>query len=100
MFTSAGILLFLTGASLTFAVERQLEEVDLQLVGWIMMAGGVTALVFAITRFAGLVSEARTAHAMQQIEQGDASAVHHLDPMASYGRLRLARGRSDRGWAT
>lgn len=50
MFTLLGILLLTGGAIATFAVERDVEGVDLQLVGWILMAGGGAALVAAVIR--------------------------------------------------
>lgn len=50
MLTVLGILLLTGGAILTFAVEREAEGVDLQLVGWILMAGGGASLVAAILR--------------------------------------------------
>ena len=45
MLTVLGILLLTGGAILTFAVEREAEGVDLQLVGWILMAGGGASLI-------------------------------------------------------
>lgn len=56
MFTLLGIVLLVTGASLTFAVDRQDEGVDVQLVGWILMAGGALALLIATIRAAGLMA--------------------------------------------
>ena len=50
MLTVLGILLLTGGAILTFAVEREAEGVDLQLVGWILMAGGGASLIAAILR--------------------------------------------------
>lgn len=54
MLTLLGILLLTGGAILTFAVEREVEGVDLQLVGWILMAGGGAALIAAILRGAAM----------------------------------------------
>ena len=59
MLTGSGILLLVAGAILTFAVEQQLERVDVQLVGWILRAGGGTALIAAMLRAAALESAAR-----------------------------------------
>ena len=59
MLTGSGVLLLVAGAILTFAVERQLERVDVQLVGWILRAGGGTALIAAMLRAAAPESAAR-----------------------------------------
>lgn len=61
MLIVSGILLLVAGASLTFAVDRQFEGVDVQLVGWILMAGGGMALIADIWRGAALASAARAA---------------------------------------
>lgn len=50
MLTPFGILLLVAGAALTFAVTGDVDGVDLQLVGWILMAGGASALMLAIVR--------------------------------------------------
>lgn len=59
MLTVSGILLLMGGAILTFAVDRRFEGVDVQLVGWISMAGGGMALIAAMLRGAALDSSAR-----------------------------------------
>ena len=59
MLTGSGVLLLVAGAILAFAVERQRERVDVQLVGWILMAGGGTALIAAMLRAAARESAAR-----------------------------------------
>lgn len=59
MLTAVGILLLVAGAILTFAVDRQAEGVDVQLVGWIVMAGGGLALLAAIVRGAAIGSAGR-----------------------------------------
>ena len=45
MFVVLGILLLVSGASLTFAIDRAAEGFDLILAGWILMAGGGISLV-------------------------------------------------------
>ncbi|MFP5488564.1 MAG: DUF6458 family protein [Acidimicrobiia bacterium] len=70
MLTAVGILLLVAGAILTFAVERQAEGVDLQLVGWIVMGGGGLALIAAMVRAAAIESASRTeAHVEVHEEQ-------------------------------
>lgn len=106
MFTLVGILLLVIGASLTFAVERQVEGVDLEVVGWIMMAGGVTALVFGIARFAGRMNGARaetgTQHDPPYDQPYDPDAAHVTrDPHPrDQHQPRLDRQSDDREWTT
>jgi hypothetical protein len=45
MFTAFGIVLLIGGAVLTFAVDREAEGVDLDTIGWILMAGGAASLL-------------------------------------------------------
>ena len=59
MLTLFGIVLLVAGAILTFAIERQVDGVDLQLVGWILMAGGGASLIAAMVRAAGLSAASR-----------------------------------------
>lgn len=56
MFTLFGIVLLVAGAILTFAVERQVDGVDVQLVGWILMGGGALSVIVAMVRGAGLMT--------------------------------------------
>ncbi|MBO9578499.1 MAG: hypothetical protein J7480_06995 [Microbacteriaceae bacterium] len=48
MSLGAGIGLFVIGAILAFAVNVQLDWVDLSVVGYILMAAGVVGIVFGI----------------------------------------------------
>jgi hypothetical protein len=47
MFAVLGILLIVAGAVITFAVDRQAEGVDLEALGWILMAGGALSLLIS-----------------------------------------------------
>jgi vacuolar-type H+-ATPase subunit I/STV1 len=50
MFAGLGLLLLIAGAIVTFAVERESDNVDLQALGWILMiAGAVSMLIGLIT---------------------------------------------------
>ena len=60
MFAAVGIILLVAGAILAFAIEREAEGVDLQLVGWIMIAGGGLALVVGLIQGAGFMSLNKT----------------------------------------
>jgi hypothetical protein len=42
----ASIFLIVVGAILTFALDVTVGGVDIDLVGWILMAGGVLGLIF------------------------------------------------------
>ena len=59
MFTVLGILLLVAGAILTFAVDRQAEGVDLEAIGWILMAGGALSLLVAMLQGARLMTAGR-----------------------------------------
>ena len=48
MFTAFGIILLVTGAAVTFALERQIEGVDVATIGWILMAGGASSLLIGM----------------------------------------------------
>lgn len=58
MYVGLGILLLVVGAVLAFATSFGVNGVDLSLVGWILMAGGLIAIVLslALTRRRGLTS--------------------------------------------
>lgn len=42
----ASIFLIVVGAILTFALDVRVGGVDIDMVGWILMAGGVIGLIF------------------------------------------------------
>jgi hypothetical protein len=48
MFAALGVILLVAGAILTFAVDRQAEGVDLDAIGWILMAGGAGSLLISL----------------------------------------------------
>ena len=45
MLVAFGIILVIAGAIVTFAVDAQLENVDLAAIGWILMAGGAASII-------------------------------------------------------
>ncbi len=47
MTIAGGILLIVVGAILTFATNLHVQGVDLDVVGWILMAAGAAGLVLA-----------------------------------------------------
>ncbi len=42
-----GIILLFVGAIITFAIDRAVEGVDLDMIGWIVMGGGALCLIVA-----------------------------------------------------
>ena len=51
-----GIILIVAGAIVTFAVSTAVEGVDLEALGYILMAGGALSLLAAAIRGAGWMS--------------------------------------------
>ena len=73
MFALFGIVLVIAGAILAFAVDRTAEGIDLEVAGWILMAGGgLSLLVAAIT---GAMKQSRITQAAR-IEQESPAAGH------------------------
>ncbi len=56
MLVAFGIVLTIAGAVLTFAIDTQVENVDLAMIGWILMAGGVVSVVAGAIRGASFMS--------------------------------------------
>ena len=47
MYAAIGVILIVAGAILTFAVDKAVEGVDLDVIGWILMGGGALSLLIA-----------------------------------------------------
>jgi uncharacterized membrane protein YedE/YeeE len=60
MFVILGIVLVVAGAILTFAVETTADGVNLDVIGLILMAGGVAAFVAAAVQGAAWQSRSNT----------------------------------------
>lgn len=56
MLVAFGIILTIAGAIITFAIDTQVEGVDLAVVGWILMAGGVASVLAGAIRGASFMS--------------------------------------------
>lgn len=56
MLVAFGIILTIAGAIITFAVDAQVDDVDLAAVGWILMAGGVAAIIAGAIKGASFMS--------------------------------------------
>ena len=49
MHVGLGVLLLVVGAILAFAIHASVAGVDLAVVGWILMAGGLLAVVLSLS---------------------------------------------------
>ncbi|HEY0119511.1 MAG TPA: DUF6458 family protein [Cellulomonas sp.] len=58
MYVGLGIFLLVVGAILAFAIHASVAGIDIAVVGWILMAGGLLAIVLslALTRRRGYAS--------------------------------------------
>jgi hypothetical protein len=56
MFAALGILLIVAGAIITFAIGREADGVDIEAIGWILMAGGAVSLLVALFQAAAWTS--------------------------------------------
>jgi len=56
MFASLGIILIVAGAIVAFGISTAVDGVDLTAIGYIMMAGGLLALVVAAIQGAGYMT--------------------------------------------
>lgn len=60
MFVVLGIILLVVGAIVTFAIEASADGVDLAVVGYILMAGGVASLLAAAVQGAAWQSRSNS----------------------------------------
>jgi hypothetical protein len=60
MFAVLGVLLLVAGGILVFAVERSVEGLDLEVIGWILIGGGALSLLIAAIQGAGWMSMSNT----------------------------------------
>lgn len=56
MLVAFGIILAIAGAIITFAVDTQVDNVDLAAIGWILMAGGAASIIAGAIRGASWMS--------------------------------------------
>lgn len=75
MFVILGILLIVIGAIVAFAIDAAAEGVDLAVVGYILIAGGVVSLLAAA--FKGAAWESRNKTAMR-VEKHVSSDGQHV----------------------
>ncbi len=60
MYAAIGVILIAAGAILTFAVDKAVDGVDLDVIGWILMGGGALSLLIAAIQGAGWMSMSNT----------------------------------------
>lgn len=56
MFAALGIILFVAGAVIAFGIDTAVENVDLEAIGYIMMAGGAVSFLVAAVQGLGWLS--------------------------------------------
>lgn len=68
MYVVLGLILLVSGAVLTFAIEQQVDGANLEAIGWILMGGGALALIIAAIQGAGWMSMGtRRAHVERHV---------------------------------
>lgn len=56
MLVAFGIILAIAGAIIVFAIDTQVEGVDLAAIGWILIAGGAASIIAGAIRGASFMS--------------------------------------------
>ena len=77
MFAVLGVILLVAGAIITFAVDREAEGVDLEAIGWILMAGGALSLLIGLIQGASWIS-ARNSHSVTE-RHATADGEHYVE---------------------
>lgn len=75
MFIGLGLILMLVGAVLAFAVRESVEAVDLEMVGWILIAGGALSLLIGAIQALGWWSSRRTRSVHERVVSDDGRHV-------------------------
>ena len=60
MFAALGVILIVAGAVMKWAIEKQADGIDIQMIGVILMIGGAISLVVAAIQGAGWMSASRS----------------------------------------
>lgn len=75
MFVILGIVLIVTGAVLAFAVEASTDGVDLVVVGYVLIAGGVASILAGAISGAAWHARSRTAMRVERHTSNDGRHV-------------------------
>ena len=73
----SGIFLFVVGAILTFALNVETSVVDLDLVGYILMAAGAVIFVISLVL---MMKKRSTTSTVRQVDNGGAERVTQREP--------------------
>jgi len=72
-----GILLIVAGAIVSFAIDRAVDGVDLEILGYILMAGGALSLLIAAIKGAGWMSMSK--NQMRTERHVSADGQHYVE---------------------
>ena len=75
MLVALGIILFIAGAIVAFAVDTGVDGVDLTALGYILMAGGGIALIAAAIQGAGWMSMTNRKYRSEQHVSPDGNHI-------------------------
>jgi hypothetical protein len=75
MFAALGILLIVAGAIVTFAIDKAVDGVDLEALGYIMMGGGALSLIIGAIQGAGLMSMGKRRVTSERLVSPDGNHV-------------------------
>ncbi len=78
MYIGLGIFLMVVGAILTFAVHTSVSGVDLALIGWILMAGGLLAIVLSLVMGRGRRTGGISSRRVTTTDPGTGSRVDEV----------------------
>jgi hypothetical protein len=71
MYVGLGIILLVVGGVLAFAVRESVEQIDLVMVGWILIAGGALSLIVGAIQGLGWMSARSTKMHTERHMSGD-----------------------------
>jgi hypothetical protein len=60
MFAGLGLLLLIAGAIVTFAIERESDDVNLEALGWILMIAGAASMLIGLITWTAWWGSRRT----------------------------------------
>lgn len=80
MLVGIGIFLVVIGAIITFAIDTAVDGINLQMLGWIIMAGGGIAIVAGAIQGAGMMSMRRNRmHSERHVSADGQHVVEETD---------------------
>lgn len=79
MFVGLGIILLVVGGVLAFAIQDSVEQIDLVMVGWILIAGGVLSIVIGAVQGLGWMTARRGNTAMRTERHMSDDGQHYVE---------------------